>query len=137
MVSARVRPLFLLFRQRTIAPLAAPLRARSSNPAIKDLSVLELDNVAHLAHEIGKLKVRFLRSQFMTDFVSNRDQNAIIVARWRHRQKDQMLAVFQTADDLFGGLLSLELCETLLNVLNFERTLLKLVLADDVFHSVR
>ena len=73
----------------------------------------------------------------MTDFVSNRDQNGIIIARWRHRQKDQMLAIFQTADDLFGGLLSLELRETLLNVLNFERTLLKLVLADDVFHSVR
>ena len=137
MVALRVRPFFLLFSQRAIAALTAPLRPRASNPAIKNPSVLKLDHIGQLADEIGKLEIGLFRSQLMTDLVSNRDQDAVIVARLSHRQQDQMLTVLQPVGDLLGRFLSPEFRETLLDILDFQRPLLELVLPDDVFHLQR
>src|SRR5206468_2179908 len=83
--------------------------------------------------EIGKLEIGLFRSQLMTDLVSNRDQDAVIVARLSHRQQDQMLTVLQPVGDLLGRFLSPEFRETLLDILDFQRHLLELVLPDNVF----
>src|SRR6266540_2240080 len=48
-----------------------------------------------------------------------------------------MLAVLQALDNFLGRFLPAELSEAFLDVLNFKRTGLESVLADDVFHSVK
>src|SRR2546428_8457668 len=47
-IAVRMRPLLLLLRQRPIASLPTPLIARSTNPAIKDLSIRKIDDIAEL-----------------------------------------------------------------------------------------
>jgi len=137
MVAVGMSPFFLLFSQRAVMSVAAPLFPRSADPAVEDFPVGKFDNIAELIDEFRKFKIGFRSFQFVTDLVGDRNQNTVIIRGGRHRQQDQVLALLETLDNFLGSLFPAKLRKTFLDVLDLKRSGLERVLTDDMFHSVK
>ena len=99
-----MRPFFLLLGESAIMTQTAPLLAGAADPAVEDLAIVKIDNVAELIVKFDELEICFPRTKLMANFVSYGNQGLRVVRRRRHREKDQVLAISQTLDDLVGGL---------------------------------
>ena len=135
-VPGRVRPLFLLFSQRSIMSKPAPFLARTADPAVKDLPVVEIDNIFYLADKIDELEIRFVLTDLVADFVSDGNHRLVIIKCSGHRQQNQVLAIRQTAENLGSGLLGAKFVEMFLHILDFECAGFECVLPYGVFHNV-
>ncbi len=116
-------------------PLAAPVAARTANPAIEHLAVLELDAVMEARHEVDELGFGLVRAYLVHDLESDGRDHAGIVGQRRLGDQYQVLAAAQTGRDFCRRFLAGELAEIFLDVLDFECAGLERVLLDQIFHQ--
>ena len=129
------RPDFLLFGERAEVPLSAPVAARTADPLVEHAPAVELHHVVELRDQIGELRVVFVRPQLVRDLERHRNHRPGIVGQRRLGHQDLVVAVVEPVDHFRGGLLPREIEKELLDVLDFERSLLEPVLLQEVFHG--
>ena len=116
-------------------PWPAPVAAGPADPAVEHAAIDEVDGVAEAVDQVVQLRIG-LRPGGSRDRPCRRparpgrDRRAAALGH-----QDDVVAVAQPPGDFGGGLAAAELPEPLLDVLDLERTLFEVVVADQVFHG--
>ena len=129
------RPHFLLLGEGPEVALAAPVAAGGANPAVEHPAADEVDGVAEPLDQVVQLRVALVEPNLVPDLVGHRHDLAGIVGQRRLGHQDDVVAVAETPGDFGRGLAPAELPEPLLDVLDLQRTLFEVVVADQVFHG--
>jgi hypothetical protein len=129
------RPGFLLLGERAKMPLATPVASRAADPLIQHPPAVELDDVVQLRHEVGKLGIVLFRAQFVRHLERNGHDGTGVVGQRCFRHQNLVIAIAETRDHFVGGFLPGKVEEELLDVLDFQCSLVEPVLLQGIFHS--
>jgi len=128
-------PDFLLLGEGSKVALTAPVLSGAADPLIEHSPAVELDDIFELHHEVGELRLGFVCLELVSDLERDGHNGGRIVGQRRLGHQDLVIAIGEAAHDLSRTLFAREVEEKLFDVLNFERALVKAVLADEIFHG--
>lgn len=128
-------PGFLFIGESTEEPLPAPIAPSAADPAVQHFPIVKLDAPLEPGGEVNQLGVGLIQADRMGHFIGHRYDGRRIISEGRLSHEDLVISIGQSIDDLGGTFPTLVLTEVLLDVFNFERTLLQCVLANVIFQD--